>query len=380
MEAADLWAAVEFTAQNGSTEALLSHAAREGLHPYAVTPAPGGFRGRCAAWRYRRFAALAHRLHVRLRLGKRRGLFFWLRPLLRRRGLWVGTILFLPLLLWSQNLIWAVDYGPLNRQQQLQVAGILQQCQLLPGAQVTKAALAQGQYALLQSGGFVWASLNFAKGRLRVEAAAPDPEPDISAARMQGLRARCAGVVTAVELTSGTLLVTPGQQVEKGQGLIGTARSRRDGSLIFQPAVGRVTARFEWENRQQIPLEETLSLPGRKRGLSFRLFFKNDFSPCFRLFYLQSDNTLQRIFWLQPEFLGLVLPFSIEERTLYELQPGLITRTEAQGLALARMQSRKALYAAFPDARILARREDCHTEGTTLQYTVVYTVTADICD
>ena len=74
-----------------------------------------------------------------------------------------------------------------------------------------------------------------------------------------------------------------------------------------------------------------------------------------------------------------MLPFSVEERVFYELQPGPVTRTEAQGLALARMQSRQALYAAFPDAQILARREDCHPEDTTLQYTVVYTVTADIC-
>ena len=37
MEPVSLWAAVEFTACNGSTEALLTAAARAGLHPYGVT-------------------------------------------------------------------------------------------------------------------------------------------------------------------------------------------------------------------------------------------------------------------------------------------------------------------------------------------------------
>ena len=37
MEPVSLWAAVEFTACNGSTEALLTAAARAGLHPVSYT-------------------------------------------------------------------------------------------------------------------------------------------------------------------------------------------------------------------------------------------------------------------------------------------------------------------------------------------------------
>ena len=50
MEPVSLWAAVEFTACNGSTEALLTAAARAGLHPYGVTALPGGF-GACVLTR-----------------------------------------------------------------------------------------------------------------------------------------------------------------------------------------------------------------------------------------------------------------------------------------------------------------------------------------
>ena len=59
MEPVRLWAAVEFTAQSGSTDALLSHAAQAGLHLTRIVPLPGGFRARCAAWHYRPLAALA---------------------------------------------------------------------------------------------------------------------------------------------------------------------------------------------------------------------------------------------------------------------------------------------------------------------------------
>ena len=92
MEPVRLWAAVEFTAQSGSTDALLGHAAQAGLHLTRIVPLPGGFRARCAAWHYRPLAALARQGHVRLRVEKRLGLFFRLRPLLRRTGLWAGLL------------------------------------------------------------------------------------------------------------------------------------------------------------------------------------------------------------------------------------------------------------------------------------------------
>ena len=61
MEPVRLWAAVEFTARSGSTEALLTAAARAGLHLYGVTALPGGFCGHCAARQYLHLAALARR-------------------------------------------------------------------------------------------------------------------------------------------------------------------------------------------------------------------------------------------------------------------------------------------------------------------------------
>ena len=211
MEPVRLWAAVEFTAQSGSTDALLGHAAQAGLHLTRIVPLPGGFRARCAAWHYRPLAALARQGHVRLRVKKRLGLFFWLRPLLRRTGLWAGLALFIPLLLWSQQFVWAVDTSTLTRGQAARAFAVLRQADLAPGAAATEAKRTAGEYALLESGEFSWASLNFAKGRLEVRAAAAVPKPAIAAGTLHGLRARCAGVVTKTNLTSAQCWWCPGR-------------------------------------------------------------------------------------------------------------------------------------------------------------------------
>ena len=236
MEWTQLWAGITFAAQNGDAEGLLTAAAAGGLHLSDIVPRPGGFSARCAAWHYRKLAALARRRRVRLRIQKRQGLFFCIRPLLRRRGLWAGCLVFLPLLLWLQGFVWFVEPVGLTPGQQARAAVVLWEAGLFPGNAVTQEKLTAGEYALLQSGEFSWASLNFMKGKLVAEAAAAKPVPDIAAGTLHGLRARVSGTVVRTNLVSGTMLVVPGQAVEAGQGLIGTARAERDGTLIFQPA------------------------------------------------------------------------------------------------------------------------------------------------
>ena len=377
MEAASLWAGVRFTARNGSPEALLTDAAGQGLHLYGISSLPGGFCGHCAAWQYQRLATLARHRRVRLRVEKRKGLYFLLRPLLRRKGLWVGLAAWGLVLVWLQGLVWAVDYGSLTTGQRARAGAVLHSCGLQPGAAVTEELLRTGEYALLEGGEFSWASLNFEKGRLAVEAAPARARPEIAAGTLHGLRAKCNGTVLRTNLSSGTMLVTPGQTVEAGQGLIGTARSERDGTLIFAPAAGMVVAQLEWQTDQSVPLAETLTQLTGENRTSYRLFFAGRSSVF--LPSVPDGDGLCRTRHLQLEVLGLPLPCAVEETTYYGQQQKMMHRTEAQALTLARLQGLQALHDAFPDAEILARREECTVQEDTLHYNAVYTVAADIC-
>lgn len=377
MEAARLWAGVRFTARNGSPEALLTDAAAQGIHLYGISARPGGFCAHCAAWQYRRLAALARHRRVRLRVEKRKGLYFLLRPLLRRKGLWVGLATWGLVLVWLQGLIWAIDYSSLTTGQQARASAVLRSCGLQPGTVVTEELLRTGEYALLESGEFSWASLNFEKGRLVVEAAPARARPEIAAGTLHGLRAKCNGTVLRTNLASGTMLVVPGQTVEAGQGLIGTARSERDGTLIFAPAAGTVVAQLEWETNQSVPLAVTLPQLTGENKTNYRLFFAGH---SVALFPSSPDGDgLCRTRHLQLEVFGLPLPCAVEETAFYGQRQETIYRTEAQALTLARLQGLRALHDAFPDADILARREECTVQEETLHYNAVYTVAADIC-
>ena len=377
MEPVRFWATVRFTAQNGSPETLLINAAGQGLHLYGISPLPGGFRAHCAAWQYRRLASIARKQHVWLRVQKRQGLYFRLRPLLRRRGLWTGLVIFGVALLWLQNLVWTVDTSTLTTEQKARASAVLRGCGLQPGAIVTERLLSSGEYALLESGEFSWASLNFEKGRLSVETSPSKAKPDIAAGTLHGLRAKCSGTVLRTNLVSGTMLVIPGQSVEAGQGLIGTARAERDGSLIFAPAAGTVVAQFPWENVQTIPLvESNMRLTGVQTVIR-TLFFAGQSIPLPSV--PAADETAIRTRHFPLELCGLPLPCAVEETTFYAQEPQTTQRTEEEALSLARLYSAQALYTAFPDAELLALAEDVSVEDEQLHYHVSCTVAADIC-
>ena len=380
MDAATLWAGVRFQAQNGDTDSLLTEAARQGLHLSNVLPSPGGFTAYCAAWHYRRLAALARQKHVLLRVQAKTGLFFRLRPLLRRTGLWAGVLLFVPLLVWLQGFIWAVQFQGLTAGQQARITATLRETVgLMPGCRVTEPLLTAGEYALLQSGEFSWASLNFLDGRLVVEAAAAKPVPEIASGTLHGIRAKVAGTVVSTNLTSGTMLVVPGQQVDAGQGLIGTARSERDGTLIFQPAAGSVQAQFEWSDTQDIPLASNIAQYAGEHSTQYALLW-NGHRISLPQFLQRNDCANKTVLrYVQPTIFDFLLPVMTEETTCYFQQEEELVYSEEEALALARMNSLQALYADYPDAERIARKEDTFTAEKILHYTVAYTIVADIC-
>ena len=92
-----------------------------------------------------------------------------------------------------------------------------------------------------------------------------------------------------------------------------------------------------------------------------------------------AENAASQTRHFAADFFGLPLPCSVQETCWYAQQPAVLCRTEEQAAALARLQSLQALKEAFPDAEIIARKEDCTASGDTLDYTVTYTIVADIC-
>ena len=168
------------------------------------------------------------------------------------------------------------------------------------------------------------------------------------------------------------------RELEAGQGLIGTARMERDGTLIFQPAAGRVLAQFEWEFSETLPATVAADQLTGSKSHQYQLHFAGK-SLALPPWSSHQENARAITRHLHPAFWGLALPCSVEETVFYHTQNETLSYTGDQLLALARLHSRQVLYAAYPDAVLLTRKEDFSAEGDQFHYRVCYTIAADIC-
>ena len=198
---------------------------------------------------------------MRLHIAQRTGLYFFLRPFLRRRGLWAGLLLFVPLLLWSENFVWAGGPSSLSAGQQARAKQILREaCSIAPGSFITQEKLTAGEYALLQSGEFSWASLNFQDGGLVVEAPAAKPVPDIAAGKLDGVLAKTAGGVHSQIVSGADHLVSPlPLRIRRGDNHAGSVNSRRVGIRFRDAAIAGGRKSVFVIQRRMLDLDQDLA-------------------------------------------------------------------------------------------------------------------------
>lgn len=378
MEINRLWAGVTFMAVGGRTEVLLQSAAEQGLRLRHVKPLSGGFSADCPARQYLRLLPLARRCRVRLRVLRRHGVYFALRATLRRRGLFAGALVF-GLLLWqAQGLVWAVDCSGLTAGQAARAMQALREVGLQPGARVTQQLLTAGEYALLENDGeFSWASVNFEKGRLTVEAAAAKPVPEIDGGEIRELVAKSDGQVVAVKLEDGTPMVTPGQQVAAGQVLIGTARADRAGALNYRRAAGVVLAQVNWQGEAQQALSPAADMLTGEYSTWYEL---SAAGGSFILGRAEADaDALVRRRHTQLSLLGLPLPVAVTEYTAFYRQTQAQPYSESLALSLARLACQRQLEQQFPGAEILTWQETVSQQDGVLTCKVSAAILADLC-
>lgn len=375
-----IWAGVAFCAQGGRIEDLLAAAAAGALKLRAVRPCPGGFTARCAARRYRPLSRLARRYRVHLRVQRRTGLYFPLRPLLHRRGLWLGLAAAGALLLGGSRLIWHIEYVGLTRGGQARAAAILRQLDIREGAFARGALLTAGETALVEQDAEIgWASLNFTGGRLTVEAAMADPVPEIRPTRFTDITAKAAGTVVAMEVEAGQPAVAVGQTVAMGQTLITAYRLDREGLPVMGSAAGTVTARMQWTASKSQPLAYEAQVPtGQVQSRwTFSAAGRSWTLPWPKTDAAQPARTTLRHYGLQ--LFGLTLPAAVEETVITPCENRTVQITESLALAKARLAALRDLAAAWPDAVIETVQEQTTCTDGTLQYQVTLQITADIC-
>lgn len=370
------FAGVEFTASGGQWERLITLCGRQGIPLYRVQPTPEGFSASLPARSYLLVSRLARRCGVRLRAGRRKGVYFRLRRYRGRWGLLLAPLVFAAAVHLLGQGVWSIRYDGLDAAACRQVEQMLYSMDICEGAVLTQEKLRAAEKQIMDSDdGFGWVSLNFEKGRLVVEASPALQKPAIESNEPVDLVAAADGIVLELNVQEGFAAKGVGQTVAAGDVLVSAYKPDPYEEPVASHAKGLVVAAVKktYQCVQPSTYETETLTGGIESSYRLRLFGRTlELGP-----QLPESGDV-RVTHRPLTVLGFALPATVEERYVPQRQTRQFHLTPDGARQYARFACLAQLYAEFPDAEIIAesRREDW--DGGTLTYTMTVDFKADI--
>lgn len=373
-----VWAADRFTFRVTGPYALrfLGMAAAQGIRLAKLRRVRDGFTATAFGADRGALDRIAAQGDWQLEVVSRRGPGRWAEALLARPGLPAGAALFLCLVRLLGSLVWTIDFGDLDAEQQTRLRTLLVSCGVREGVFLDSDTLQAAQNeALRQSDLFGWISLNFAGGRLWVETTEAEYQTIRQEVLPVSLYAGADGVIVAVEAESGFAVVEPGQQVAAGDLLVDAVRLDRSGDAVRQGASGRIVARVEKSYTALQPCTWTGPVLTGQSNTGNQWFLPGwngaEAEPA-----VGEALAVER--WLPLQLGRICLPGCIRQTVWWQQQEQTIVYTAEQARALARRSCRAQLYTEFPDAVIESEQRSVTDTEEGALCTIRYVFCADI--
>ena len=369
-----LFPSVRFESQGGSSERFLSDCLQSFLPLTRVQPTAYGFCASIPAARYRQLHPLARRHHCRLHVLKKSGLWFRLRPLLRRNGLLAGVALALLLTLAVPGRVWNVEYYGLSAADRQLLGDALFRSGIYQGCIVTEVSLQEArQRVLIQTDRFAALSLNYGKGKLVVEASPVTQAPALLVGQSRDICAAADGVIRSAQVYSGVCMVQAGQSVKKGEVLVRASWQDQQGAQVPVACRARIMAYVEKSAATACPLTQQTSVVTRTETDSLALCFGA------KKLWLKKGGDAAAVGAQQGvRLLGVSLPLTVY-RTLRSVRsPQTLHLTQAQARQRCRETLNAMLYAQLPGMQVLSREYTYELVDQTMYCTVHLRAYADI--
>ncbi len=196
---------------------------------------------------------------ARVHILKKRGIPFITARYSKRYGIAVGAVLFFALLQLLSSYIWVID---INGNRRLSEAEILNACRNI-GIETgikKKSIYPKGkrESLILQLEDIAWAGINIEGSRLTVNIT--ETKEKVQESSFSNLKAEKDGIITKIDIISGTAVVKVGQAVKKGDllvsGIVETAEGNR-----FVNSKGNIIAKVKEETVLREKFTQTVNVP-----------------------------------------------------------------------------------------------------------------------
>lgn len=369
---------VEFSGIGGFQEAFISELLEKGVKLKKVKISGGRISGVISPFDYRAAAAASRRYGVRIRAGKRKGIYFTALRYSRRIGLYAGLMAFFLIL--SIGKATVADIRITGNAPEAQIIQILEECGITRGAPSHGLDLSRAERRiLLEVDDVAWVDVSVSGSRVSVtvEEAVPMPEMLASDVPCNLIATRDAMVVEAV-VRKGTLITHVGSGVQRG-GLIVSGTIVDGGEhLLYRHASADIIGEFIETREFFIPYSETIRIPDGEKTEFKYLVFQDDVYP---LFFGKAyvEDALYTEYTQIPQLLRGT-PISIRTGVFTKYRDVDITRSDDDCLAEFRKQRSAFEENFYSEFEIVSAIEKCFPEENGIRFEIDYTLRGNIAE
>ncbi len=211
---------------------------------------------RCAAGEYRRLRPVARRCGMRMRVCRRAGLPFLVRPFRKRWGLTVGVVAVAVLLQVLSARIWMISVSGNERVTDEEILSVLRPLGIVTGGDFDEVDIPTVQLTAVQQLEEIrWLSVSVRGSHVYVQVKEREATAPIADTAPANIVSVCDGVVVSVRVTDGVAVVKEGDAVTADTLLISGVTDSTVGPILRR-AQGEIVARVVVERSVTVPLVE----------------------------------------------------------------------------------------------------------------------------
>lgn len=349
-----LFGFVDFTFSGGFAQGFINDCYLQKINIKNVVLKNGTVCASCGAASYKRLHSTALKNGGRLKITKKHGLPFLLRPFKGRWGIAAGALFFVLFTSFMCGFIWNITVVGGDSLQQAQVVDYLAQSGFKVGARWSNSDKENLEFAVMASFDDVaWISINKLGCLARVELRQATPKPEITnEVAVTNVKAKKAGVIVKVTALGGWPAVEEGEAVGPGDLLISGIYDGGENAAKnhFAHAHGSVIAKTDRKITVNIAREQTEKKQTGEKEYKTLCFF----GLRIPLYIGRNDSNAQiecEQKYIELNSFRLPIGIYTEKCTYYSEHTRLLDDSELEALANAELNKRREELAA--DCKIL---------------------------
>ncbi len=281
-----------------------------------------GYTAVCSASDYKKIALASRRFQCRVSMISKHGLYFKIRKLLSRKGIFAGILIFCISCLILSKMIWRIDITAENNQKKSLIANELFNNGVYPGVFYDNEKMkALKNRIMLDYDDVSYVSFNFYKGVLECLVYPVTEKENYTLIQSESnIHARLSGVITDLRVYYGFAKVQIGQSVSRGDLLVSNTDINKYNYISTSPTAAYVEGVCRKEYSVFVPYENKSSLFTGEYAKENTIYFMGKKYKKSHAEKNSSPSVIKRSRISQLDILGFKFPLTIKTDIYYSVE------------------------------------------------------------